>query len=42
MSSAINALFQKQLSGTDVADIIAAMKAKKVITVSDDKITYNF
>lgn len=42
MSSAINALFQKQLSDTDVADIIAAMRAKKFITVADGKITYNF
>lgn len=42
LSSSINALFQKQLSGNDVADIIAAMKAKKFITVANDKITYNF
>ena len=42
LSSSINALFQKQLSGNDVSDIIAAMKAKKFITVTNDKITYNF
>ena len=42
MSSAINALFQKQLSGTDVADIITAMVEKRFITVAGGKITYNF
>lgn len=42
MSSAINALFQKQLSESDVFDIVAAMQAKKFITVADGKITYNF
>jgi len=42
LSSSINALFQKQLSEKDVADIIAAMEAKKFITVADGKITYNF
>lgn len=42
LSSAINAQFQKQLPEADVADIIAAMKAKKFITVADNKVTYNF
>ena len=42
MSSAINALFQKQLSGTDVDDIITAMVEKRFITVAGGKITYNF
>jgi hypothetical protein len=42
MSSAINALFQKQLSESDVSDIVAAMQAKKFITVAGGKITYNF
>ena len=42
LSSAINALFQKQLCEKDVADIVAAMKAKRFITVVDNKITYNF
>jgi hypothetical protein len=42
LSSAINALFQKQLCEKDIADIVAAMKAKRFITVVDNKITYNF
>lgn len=42
LSSSINALFQKKLSDKDVSDIIAAMEAKKFITVTDGKVTYNF
>ena len=41
MSSHINAMFQKQLSASDVSTLIAALTQAGHITVTQDKISYN-
>ncbi len=42
LSNTINALFQKQLSDSELAEIINQLALKKVIQISDGKVSYDF
>ncbi|MDI1298949.1 PIN domain-containing protein [Methylotenera sp.] len=41
LNSTINSLFQKSLSGHELANLIETLKSKKIITIKDGNITYH-